>query len=129
MKQTTRSLVTTLALLVVAAGIAGAALWANRSSQKETQQKETAAKLFAVEAAKVRSVRLVRDGKLVAVATRADDKAPWKIVEPVQTEADTSIVDGMATGLADLKQKSDLGEVDGKQYGFDAPKIVVTVKT
>jgi Domain of unknown function (DUF4340) len=129
MKQTTRSLVTTLALLVVAAGIGGAALWANRSAEKETQKKENAAKIFDVDAAKVRSVRLTREGKLVAVATRADEKAQWKIVEPVQADTEATVVDSVVTGVADLRQKSDLGEVDGKQYGFESPKIVVSLKT
>jgi hypothetical protein len=129
MKQTTRSLVTMLALLAAAAGIGGAALWVNKSSEKETKQKEKSAKLFDFEPAKARSVKLSREGKLIALATRSDEKASWKIAEPIQTDGDAAAVDAIVTGVADLKQKSDLGEADGKQYGLEAPPIVVAVKT
>ena len=130
MKQTTKSLVTTLGALAAAAAIGGAAVWVTRDTEKKTEQKEKSAKLFdGLDKAKVRQVKLVRDGKLVALVTRADAGAPWRIAEPVAAEADASTVDGLVNGVADFKQKSDLGETDPKQYGLEHPVISASVKT
>src|SRR3989440_4411103 len=130
MKQTTKSLVTTLGVLAAAAAIGGAALWVTRDTEKKAGQKEKSAKLFdGLDKAKVRQVKLVRDGKLVAVVTRADAGAPWRIAEPVAAEADASVVDALVNGVADFKQKSELGEADAKQYGLEQPVISVSVKT
>ncbi len=130
MKQTTKSLVTTLGVLALAAGIGGAALWVTRDTENKAEQKEKSAKLFdGLDKAKVRQVKLVSGGKLVALATRADASAPWKIAEPVAAEADASTVDAVVSGVADFKQKSELGEADPKQYGLDRPNLVVSVKT
>jgi len=130
MKQTTKSLVTTLGVLALAAAIGGAALWVTRDTEKKAEQKEKSAKLFdGLDKAKVRQVKLVSAGKLVALVTRADASAPWKIVEPVAADADASSVDAVVNGVADFKQKSDLGEADPKQYGLDRPNLVVSVKT
>jgi hypothetical protein len=130
MKQTTRSLVTTLGVLALAAAIGGAALWVTRDTEKKAEQKEKSAKLFdGLDKAKVRQVKLVSAGKLVALATRADASAPWKIAEPVAADADASTVDAVVNGVADFKQKSELGEADPKQYGLDRPNLVVSLKT
>ena len=130
MKQTTRSLLTTLVVLGVAAAVGGAALWVTRDTEKKAEQKEKSAKLFeGLDKAKVRQVKLVRDGKLVAVVSRADAKAPWKIAEPVAAEADSSAVGALVDSVDGLKQKSEIGDADPKQYGLDNPKIVVSVKT
>jgi len=130
MKQTTKSLVTTLGVLAAAAAIGGAALWVTRDTEKKAEQKEKSAKPFeGLDKAKVRQVKLVRDGKLVAVVTRADATAPWKLAQPVAAEADPSAVDALVNGVADFKQKSELGEADAKQYGLEQPVISVSVKT
>jgi len=113
MKQTTKSLVTTLGVLAAAAAIGGAALWVTRDTEKKAEQKEKSAKPFeGLDKAKVRQVKHVRDGKLVAVVTRADATAPWKLAQPVAAEADPSAVDALVNGVADFKQKSELGEAD-----------------
>jgi hypothetical protein len=130
MKQTTKSLVTTLGVLAAAAAIGGAALWVTRDTEKKAEHKEKSAKLFdGLDKAKARRVKLVRDGKLVAVIARADGSASWKIGEPVAADADGSTVDALVAGVADFKQKSELGEADPKQYGFDRPGIVASVTT
>jgi Domain of unknown function (DUF4340) len=130
MKQTTKSLATTLGVLALAAAVGGAALWVTRDTEKKAEQKEKSAKLFdGLDKSKVRQVRLVSGGKLVALVARADASAPWKIAEPVAAEADASTVDALVNGVADFKQKSELGEADPKQYGLDKPGIVVSVKT
>ena len=127
MKQTTKTLLGLLALLVIAGGIAFAAAWAGKDEEQKAEAKEKSEKLFDFDKAHVKSLRLEKDGKLVAALTR-DDKG-WKIAEPVQAEADDSVADGMVTALTGLKQKKDLGdEKDAKAYGLDAPKLQVSVK-
>ena len=46
MKQTTKSLLTALVVLGVAAAIGGAALWVTKDTEKQAAQKERSAKLF-----------------------------------------------------------------------------------
>src|SRR5438093_4839331 len=126
MKQTTKSLVTTLGVLAAAAAVGGAALWVTRDTEKKAEQKEKSAKLFdGLDKSKVRQVRLVNGGKTVALIARSDGSASWKIAEPVTADADASTVDALVNGVADFKQKSELGEADPKQYGLDKPGIVV----
>jgi hypothetical protein len=128
MKQTSRSLLTTLVVLAVAAAIGGAALWVTRDSEKATQQKEKSAKLFdGLDKTKARKLKLVRDGKLVAGIVRPDASAPWKIAEPIAADADVSTVDAMLNAFADFKQKSELADADPKQYGLEHPPTAVSL--
>jgi len=127
MKQTTKTLLGLLALLVVASGIALVAAWAGKDEEQKAEAKEKSEKLFDFDKAHVKSLRLVKDGKPVAALTR--DEKGWKMVEPVQAEADDSAADGVVAALLSLKQKKDLGdEKDAKAYGLDAPKLQVSVK-
>jgi hypothetical protein len=68
MKQTTKTLFGLLVLLVVAGGIAGAALWAGKDEQKKTEAKEKSEKLFEFEKAHAKELRISKDGKLVVRA-------------------------------------------------------------
>jgi hypothetical protein len=129
MKQTSKSLLSTLGFLVVAGAIAGAAFWVQKDVSKEETKKEKAAKVFdGLDRAKVREIRVTKEGKLFAAATRPDDKASWKLVEPIQADADATQIDAMVTAVADLRQKSDIGDGDPKQYGFDPPRIAAALK-
>src|SRR5205814_10319007 len=115
------------AVLVVAGGIGGLALWTRKDEAKKTEEKEKSEKLFDFDKSKVKSLRLEKDGKLTAALVK-DDKG-WKLAEPVQAEGDDSAVDSLLTSLSGLKQKKDLGdEKDVKSFGLDAPKLRVTVK-
>jgi len=68
MKQTTKTLIGLLALVTVAGAIVGAALWAGKDEQKKAEQKEKSEKLFDFDKAKVKTLRLEKDGKLVAAS-------------------------------------------------------------
>jgi hypothetical protein len=129
MKQAHKSLFTTLGFLVVAGAIAGAALWVQKDVSKEETKKEKAAKVFdGLDKSKVREIRVTKEGKLFAAASRPDDKTGWKLTQPIQTDADGTQIDAMVSAIADLKQTSEIGEGDAKQYGFDPPRIVAAVK-
>ena len=127
MKQTTKTLVGLLALLVIAGGVGLVAAWAGKDEEQKAEAKEKSEKLFDFEKAHVKALRLEKDGKLVAALVK--DEKGWKIVEPLHAEADDSAADGVVAALNGLKQKKDLGEEkDAKAYGLDAPKLQVSVK-
>src|SRR5262245_50927600 len=127
MKQTTKTLISLLALAVVASGLGGLAWWANKDEAAKTEAKEKSEKLFDFDKAKVKSLRIEKEGKLSLAAEKADKI--WKLTQPVQAEGDESAIDSLLTTLSGLKQKKDLGEEkDVKQFGLDAPKLTVTVK-
>src|SRR5438876_976836 len=124
MKQTTKTLVALLALLLVAGGIAGVALWAGKDEQKKAEAKEKSEKLFDFDKAHARELRLSKDGHPVARLVKSEKS--WKLVQPVEAEADDTAVDSLLSSLSGLKQKKDLpDEKDLKSFGLDQPKATV----
>jgi hypothetical protein len=127
MKQTTKTLVGLLALLLVAGGIAGVALWAGKDEQKKAEAKEKSEKLFDFDKAHAKELRLSKDGQ--PVVRLAKGEKSWKLVQPVEAEADDTAVDSLLSSLSGLKQKKDLpDEKDLKSFGLDQPKLEVAVK-
>src|SRR5207245_2760494 len=106
MKQTTKTLVGLLALLLVAGGIAGVALWAGKDEQKKAEAKEKSEKLFDFDKAHAHELRLSKDGRPVARLVKGEKS--WKLVQPVEAEADDTTVDSLLSSLSGLKQKKDL---------------------
>ena len=127
MKQTTKTLVGLLAMLVVAGGIAGVALWTGKDEQKKAEAKEKSEKLFDFDKAHAKELRISKDGKPVVQLVKGDKS--WKLVQPVEAEADDTAVDSLVSSLSTLKQKKDLpDEKDLKAFGLDQPKLEVAVK-
>ena len=127
MSQIKKSLLGLLALLVVAAAVGGIAFWTQKDEAAKTEAKEKSEKLFDFDKAHARSLRLEKDGKLVAAL--AKDEKGWKLDQPIKAEADDSAVDSLLSSLSSLKQKKDLAdEKDLKAYGLDAPRLAVMVK-
>ena len=127
MKQTTKTLVGLLVLLLVAGGIASVALWAGKDAQKKAEAKEKSEKLFDFDKAHARELRLSKDGHPVARLVKGEKS--WKLVQPVEAEADDTAVDSLLSSLSGLKQKKDLpDEKDLKSFGLDQPKLEVAVK-
>jgi len=131
MKQTTRSMVWLLAFLGAALAVGFGAAWVGRDEEKKTEEKEKSAKLFdGLEKGRVRSLRLESAGKLVVLAARPDEKTPWKIAEPLLAEAEEGALTTLVEAAVGLRQKSELaGESDLKQFGLEAPRTRVTLKT
>ena len=127
MKQTTKTLIGLLVLLLVAGAIGGAAVWTGKDEEKKAEAKEKSEKLFDFDKAHAKELRLAKDGQLVVRLERGDKG--WKLVQPVQAEADDTAVDSLLGSLGTAKQKKDLaGEKDLKTYGLDHPRIEVAVK-
>jgi len=58
MKQTTKTLVGLLVLLLVAGAVGGVALWTGKEEQKKADAKEKSEKLFDFDKAQVKELRL-----------------------------------------------------------------------
>ena len=130
MKQTTKSLVTVLAFLAVAGVAALGALYVNKDEAKKAAATEESAKFFAIDKAKARDLKLVRDGALVAEVKRASATAPWTLALPAQVagaEADEATVSAILDRLDSLRSKNTLDGMDAKAAGLDTPKLAVTV--
>jgi predicted ribosomally synthesized peptide with SipW-like signal peptide len=127
MKQTTKTLVGLVALVLVAGAVGGVAYWTDKDETQKTEAKEKSEKLFDFDKAKVKEVRIEKDGKPAVQVVKADKG--WRLALPVQADADDNTVDSLLNTLTGLKQKKDLGdEKDLKSYGLDAPKLAVIVK-
>jgi hypothetical protein len=130
MKQTTRTLVTTLAFLGAAGAVGLGALWVNKDEAKKAEVKEKSSKLFEIDRAKARGLRLLKAGELVAEVKRADANAPWTIAQPSQlapAEADEATVSGMVDKLDSIRQKGEVSGMDAKAAGLDGDKPRWTV--
>ncbi len=126
MKQTTKTLLGLLVMLVVAGAIGGAVLWTSKDEQKKTEAKDKTEKLFDFDKAQAKEIKLSRDGQVAVRLTRAEKG--WKMTQPVQTGGDETAIDTLLTALAGLKQKKDLAdEKDLKAYGLDKPRLEVVV--
>src|SRR5882724_406085 len=127
MKQTTKTLLGLLVLLLVAGAIGGAALWTGKDEQKKAEAKEKSEKLFDFDKSQVKELRLSKEGQLVARMEKGDKG--WKLAEPVRADGDDTAVDSLVGTLSALKQKKDLGEEkDLKSFGLDQPRLEVAVK-
>jgi len=127
MKQTTKTLVGLLVLLLVAGAIGGAALWTGKDEEKKAEAKEKSEKLFDFDKAHAKELRLSKDGQLVVRLEKGEKS--WRLVQPVKADADDTAVDSLLGTLASVKQRKDLaGEKDVKTYGLDQPKLEAAVK-
>jgi len=127
MKQTTKTLLGLVVLLLLAGAIGGAALWTGKDEQKKAEAKEKSEKLFDFDKSQVKELRLSKEGQLVARLEKGDKG--WKLAEPVQADGDDTAVDSLLGTLSALKQKKELAEEkDLKAFGLDQPRLEVAVK-
>ena len=117
MKQTTKTLLSMGAFALLALAVAFAAAWVGRDEEQKAEKKEKSEKLFDLDKTKARSIALSKAGKLIANIKRDDEKSPWKILEPVKTDADEATVNAMFEKLSTLKQKSEVEGMDLKLAG------------
>ena len=128
MKQTQKSLLTAGVLAGVALLVAVLAALVRKEDIQKEEAKDKEEKLFVLDKAKVRKVRLEKAGVVVAAAAREADGKPWKLVQPVQADADDGAISALVDKLEGLKQKKDLGkEGDPKQLGLEPPRFKVAV--
>lgn len=130
MKQTQKSLLGAAVLFAVLIAVGSAALWVKKDDLDKEEAKEKEAKPFSFDKEKATLLRLEKAGQLLAEASREGSGKPWRIVRPVQTDADQQAVTALIDRLSELKQRKDLGaSVEGKQAGLEPPRLRLTVQT
>jgi hypothetical protein len=125
-----RGIWSTLALVVVLAGL-GAYIYfvdRNRPAASSTVEGEPAReKFFTVDADKINEIKLTSKGQ--ATLLRKSD-AGWKIVEPVQIDADPPEVISLAQAISSLESVRPVVDnpSDLKQFGLAEPAVTVEFK-
>ncbi|HZX96830.1 MAG TPA: DUF4340 domain-containing protein [Myxococcales bacterium] len=127
MKQTTKTLLGLLALLVIAGAIGGAVLWTNKDEAKKAEEKQKTDKLFDFDKAQVKSLRISKDGQQVAQLEKGDKG--WRLLKPVPADGDFPMIDSLLGSLGSLKQKKEIeGAKDLQQFGLATPAVEVALK-
>src|SRR5689334_17959211 len=103
MKQTTKTLLGLVVLLVVALAIGGVALRTGKEEAKKEEAKEKGEKLFDVDKAHAKGLRLSKAGQLVVQVGKGDKG--WRVTQPVQAPGDDSMIDPLLSALSNLKEK------------------------
>ncbi|MBS2023751.1 MAG: DUF4340 domain-containing protein [Deltaproteobacteria bacterium] len=130
MKQAHKTLLSMVVFVVAALGLGLLAVHVGKDEEAKTEAKEKAQKLFEIDKAKAREVRVTKAGALVAALKREAQDKPWRVVEPVQVDADDATTAAIVDKLSELKQKAEVEGLDGKGVGLadeKAAKLVVTV--
>lgn len=137
MSKQTRSLVSTVVVAVVGAGVVWGGFYATKASNDETDTRTKAdAKAFDFEGHQVHKVDLTAKGETVS-AERVD--GVWRLTSPVQSRADVTAVDEILSALSGLKAKDlnantkprkapDFTLADASKaadFGLDEPSFIV----
>ena len=94
--------------------------------KKREEAAEEAKKLFQFEKEEVISISLVRgDGSIVL----KKENGGWKLVDPIEAEADEEAVDGLASELSSTQVERSLepDSVDWKDYGLEDPNLKISM--
>lgn len=121
-----RGLRSTIVLIVILAGLIGYIYYLNREGAADDTDRE---QVFAeVSAEDIEEVQItVADGE-TARAQKAD--GAWRLVEPVQAEADSTELSSITNSLAsiDVQRVVDENATDVAQYGLEPARIQVAYK-
>jgi Domain of unknown function (DUF4340) len=120
---------TTLLVLLCAVALGGAVYyfdWRNAKVQKPST--DTTKPAFSFQASDVTSLALTHPGQPAIRFEKHD--GIWKIVEPIETGADESSVDGIVDSVAGAEvMQSEPGTADRRQaYGLDIPKATLELQ-
>lgn len=127
MKQTTKTLLGLVVLLVVAGVIGGVALRTGKEEAKSAEAREKGEKLFDFDKAHARMLRLSKGGQLVVQIEKGDKG--WQLTQPVQAPGDDAMIDPLLTALSNLKEKKAIeGEKDLEPFGLDKPAMEISLK-
>lgn len=119
----------TLLVLFCAAVLAGSVYyWTSKHESKETKSSDSSKPAFTVKADDITSIKLSRPADSATAPIQiVKDNGAWKIVKPVETEADQPSVNGIADGLAAaLVSGTEPGSPDRlKAFGLDPGAIAI----
>ncbi len=120
-----RGLKSTLALLIVLAGLGGYIYFVDaKRPAGGAEQKE---KAFTIEADTLQEIRVTSGGE-TSLLRKAD--GAWKLAEPVETDADQTEVSSLTSNIASLEINRVVDENAGDlaQYGLATPAVEVAFK-
>lgn len=122
-----RGLTSTLVLIVVLAGLGGYIYFVDSKRPAPGVDGQVRQKVFSLDAEKITEVRLTFEGD---TSLLRKDASGWKMVEPVQTDADPAEAVSVAQALANLEMTRPVDDnpADLKEYGLDPPAISVEFK-
>ena len=122
-----RGLATPIVLVLALAGLGGYIYFVEM--RKPEQAADSKAKAFDVKAEQIEELEIkVTDGD-TSLARRADNS--WKLVQPIEADADSSELTNMASSLAtlDVQRVVDESPTDLAQYGLSPAKIEIGFRT
>jgi hypothetical protein len=119
-------LISTLAMVLVLAGLAGYIYFGDGGSSSDATAKEKAFGTIASD--DIEEVRIALNEDEPARVTRTD--GTWKLVEPAAAEADASEMSSISSSLStlDIERVVDETPTDLAQYGLAPPRIDVAFK-
>ena len=124
-----RGIWSTLALVVVLAGLGGYIYFVDsgQAPSTGTSDEPPRTKLFTVEADKINEIK-VTVNKQATLLRKSD--AGWKMIEPVQADADPPEAIGLAKAIEGIESVREVDDkpTDLKQFGLDEPHITVEFK-
>ncbi|MEQ1574608.1 MAG: DUF4340 domain-containing protein [Vicinamibacterales bacterium] len=122
-----RGLATPLILVVVLAGLGGYIYFVEM--KKPEASADSKAKAFNVTAEQIEELEIKVTGGDTSLARRTD--SAWKLVQPVEADADGSELTNMASSLAtlDVQRVVDENPTDLAQYGLNPPAVEVGFRT
>ncbi len=129
MKDFHKNLLKTAVMLAVLAGLSIYAYQVeHKGANEEKQRKEEAKKLFKAEKEQIQQIRLSKGEESLVV--RRDGTEEWKIVKPVETEADKGSINTIAGDLVGLKMTGVVEENQARaaDYGLSKPYLVAEFK-
>lgn len=120
-----RGLRTLLILVIVFAGLIGYIYYLDREGADDPDRESVFAEAKAEEIEEVQIT--LRDGETARVQRSGDG---WRLVEPVQAEADSGEISSITNSLAsiDVTRVVDESATDVAQYGLDPARIEVAYK-
>jgi hypothetical protein len=124
-----RGLTSTFILVVVLAGLGGYIYFVDskRPAAGPDGAAATKEKVFTVEADKINELRITHQGQTSALKKEDDG---WKLVEPIQVDADPPEAIGVTTALSnvDIVRVVDENAANLEQFGLAKPSITVEFK-
>jgi hypothetical protein len=130
MKARARTALGTGFLLVVLAAVGGIAYFGvHRRGEERARTDEAEKKVFLFEPPAVQELRVTAKGDAVRLAR---GPAGWRIVAPVDAEADPAVVERLLQRLATLERRGVSASADAPtnvlaSFGLDAPKVRLEV--
>ena len=121
----------TAVLLVVFVALCAAYWWALSREDRNKVRVFEAKRVFSIKPGDLRKISIQRLDETPTVATRADEKESWAIVQPRPIDAFQHAWTRAADALANLSNERPInaGPVDLAQYGLDKPRVTVTATT